>query len=206
VQHLHSYVQTDKANPVLDALATRRSAPHVREDRPPRELVERVLAAAAWAPNHYHTEPWRFVVISGEARNELGAVMADALRERLDDPDGPEAQQLLERERMKPLRAPVIIVAAMAPSGLAKAVETEEIAAVAAGVQNMLLAAHALGLGAMWRTGAPAYEPAVKRFLGLPDGSHILAFVYLGYAELIGPGNRSADAARHTTWLGWNDR
>jgi nitroreductase len=189
--------------PVLDALSSRRSVPRVSDERPPREVVARVLAAGAWAPNHYHTEPWRFVVIAGRAREQLGDVMAASLRSRLDDPDGPEARQLIERERKKPLRAPVIIAVASLPSELTKAVEIEEIAAVAAGVQNILLAAHALSLGAMWRTGAPAYDPAVKRYLRLPDRAHILAFIYLGYPELIGPGNPSRDASHHTTWLGW---
>jgi nitroreductase len=131
--------------------------------------------------------------------------MAASLRARLEDPDGPEAGQLVERERKKPLRAPVVIAVAVIPSEIPKVVETEEIAAVAAGVQNILLAAHALELGAMWRTGAPAYDPAVKSFLGLPERAHILAFVYIGYPELVGPGNPDRDAARHTTWLGWTE-
>jgi nitroreductase len=164
-----------------------------------------VIAAAAWAPNHYHTQPWRFVVIAGDARNRMGEVMAESLRARLDDPGGSEAQQLIDRERKKPLRAPVVIAVAAMPSELSKVIETEEISAVSAGIQNILLAAHALGLGAMWRTGAPAYDPAVKRFLDLPERAHILAFVYLGYPDLIGPGNPARDAARHTTWLGWAD-
>jgi nitroreductase len=198
-------VRAEDPNPVLDALATRRSVPRVDSEQPPRELIERVVAAGAWAPNHYHTAPWRFVVIAGDAREHLGDVMASSLLARLDDPDGPEAGQLADRERKKPVRAPVVIAVAAVPAELPKVVETEEISAVAAGVQNMLLAAHALGLGAMWRTGAPAYDPAVKRFLDLPEDAHIIAFVYIGYPELVGPGSPNRDAGRHTTWLGWTE-
>ncbi|MBV9279518.1 MAG: nitroreductase, partial [Chloroflexi bacterium] len=158
---------------------------------------------AVWAPNHYRTEPWRFIVLAGEVRERLGDVMAGSLRARLADPDEGDAAALLERERAKPLRAPVIIVVAIVPSGNPKAIEVEEIAAGAAAVENMLLAAQALGLGAMWRTGAPAYDPAVKRFLGLPEDGHVIAFLYVGYPEPLPIPERRREAAHHTTWLGW---
>ena len=77
-------------------------------------------------------------------------------------------------------------------------------AAVAAAVQNMLLAAEALGLGAMWRTGNPAYDPDVKRFLGLPEGAHLLSFVYLGYPDLENLPERERDTNGLVTWLGWD--
>ena len=111
----------------------------------------------------------------------------------------------LEKERNKPLRAPVLIAVAAVPSPDPRVVEVEEVAAVAAGVQNMLLAAEALGLGAMWRTGDAAYNPAVKRFLGLPDAAHLIAFVYLGYPEVMPARERDDVATRHTTWLGWDE-
>jgi len=203
VEHLDSRVKAHTDNAVLQALASRRSTPRVTDERPPREMVEQVIAAGAWAPNHYHTEPWRFIVVAGEARRDLGEVLAEQLKSRLNLPEGPESEQLLERERKKPLRAPIVIAVAAVLSDNPRAIESEETAAVAAGVQNMLLAAHALGLGAMWRTGPAAYDPAVKHFLSLPPDAHIVAFIYLGYADLVGPGNQSADASQHTTWLGW---
>src|SRR5436190_18628411 len=101
---------------ILEALRARRSVGRVRPEQPPRTLVERVIEAATWAPNHYHTKPWRFVVVAGEGRRALGAVMADALRERREDPDGERAVALLEKERNKPLRAPVVIAVAVVPS------------------------------------------------------------------------------------------
>lgn len=59
----------------------------------------------------------------------------------------------------------------------------EQLLAVAACVQNMILAAHAMGYGTMWKTGAAAYDPGVKAALGLDAGDHIVAFVYLGTAD-----------------------
>jgi len=64
-----------------------------------------------------------------------------------------------------------------------KVVEIENICAAAAATQNLLLAAHALGLGAMWRTGPAARDPNVKAFLGLVPDQHLIGFVYIGYPE-----------------------
>ena len=200
-------VSTDVSSGVLKALESRRSMARVRSDRPPRELVERVIAAAAWAPNHFKTEPWRFAVVSGRAREALGAVMEESLRAALetapDERSPSEIAAALEKERNKPLRAPVVIAVAAIPSQEPKVVVVEELAAVAAGVQNMLLAAEAVGLGAMWRTGKPAYDPRVKSFLGFPENAHIVAFVYLGYPDLPPQRPRVRSATHHVHWLGW---
>src|SRR5947209_10886239 len=175
-------IDTDVGNEMLRALESRRSMARVKPDRPPRALVEQVVAAAAWAPNHFKTQPWRLCVVSGDARAALGAVMENSLRadraqRNAAEADLAETEAALQKERNKPLRAPVVIAVAAVPSEEPKVVEAEELAAVAAGVQNMLLAAEAIGLGAMWRTGRPAYDPRVKEFLGFPVHAHILAFI-----------------------------
>ena len=193
---------SDRENAVIAALRARRSAGNLKADPIPRVLIEQVIEAATWAPNHRLTEPWRFLVLAGEAREALGDVMAHSLRKRLSEPDGEPAKAQLEKERRKPLRAPALIAVAALPSKEPRVVESEEIAAVAAAVQNMLLAAEALGLGAMWRTGEAASDPAVKAFLSLPPSAHIVAFVYLGYAEPSPRRPREPAGKRHTVWLG----
>ncbi len=203
VQTTSPDVESSDGVRVLRALQRRRSVPLVRDDVPPRHLIEQMIQAAGWAPNHYHTEPWRFVVLAGSAREELGDIMARSLAARLENAESVEARAAIERERRKPLRAPVIIAVAVAPPTLAKAEGIEEIAAVAAGVQNMLLAAEALGLGAMWRTGRPAYDPEVKRFLGLSPDAHLLAFVYAGYPDMPDSPRPERDSSHHTRWMGW---
>jgi nitroreductase len=185
---------------LLELLRTRRSVPRVASEEPPRRLIEQVIEAAGWAPNHYKTEPWRFVVLTGKARERLGDAMAASLRRRMPSPDAPEARALLDKERSKPTRAPVVIVAAVEPSSLPKAREIEEIEAGAAGVENMLLAAHALGLATMWRTGDAAYDPEVKRFLGFAPTAHIVAFIYLGYPDVPALPPRERDLQRFTRW------
>ncbi|HVC82818.1 MAG TPA: nitroreductase [Chloroflexota bacterium] len=191
-----------KEHQVIAALRERRSMGKVKSDPVPRELVEQIITAATWAPNHHLTEPWRFVVLVGEARAALGAVMADCLRSRLADPTGSREVALLEKERTKPLRAPVVIAVAAVPSREPGVVESEEVAAVAAAVQNMLLAAEALGLGAIWRTGEAARDPRVREHLGFPAEAHLVAFFYLGYPEFTQRRPRDGDGAAFTTWRG----
>src|SRR5919202_1267008 len=117
---------------VLEAILSRRSVGRVKPDELPWEVVERILQAAVHAPNHYRTEPWRFFVLRGRAREELGDVMASSLRERLQGSKSGEMMLLLEKERAKPLRAPVIIAVAAVPSPEPHVLEIEEVAAAAA--------------------------------------------------------------------------
>jgi len=164
---------------ILEAIHTRQSISKVKPDPVPRDLIEHILAAAVQAPNHHKVRPWRFVVLTGGARERLGEAMVDALRRRNPDAD----DESIARERKKPLRSPVLIAVGVDRPNIPKAIEIENVCAAAAAVQNMLLAAHALGLGAMWRTGDAAYDPHVKSFLGFQPEQHLIGFIYVGYPE-----------------------
>jgi nitroreductase len=203
VSEIESEVVSPEVTSVLDAIRARRSISKVHPERPSREAIETILEAGSWAPCHHETEPWVFCVIAGEERERLGDVMARAKIERMISQGKPTDGEY-ERAKAKALRAPVIIAVAVEPSDAPKVVEIEEIEAGAAAVQNMLLAAHELGLATIWRTGDPAYHPDVKRFLGLSERSHIIGFIYLGYAAIVPNRARHTPAANVTTWRGWN--
>jgi nitroreductase len=123
--------------------------------------------------------PWRFVVVTGEARSRLGEVLACSLLKRL--PEAPVGA--LEAERVKPLQAPLIIAVAVDQPLEPRIIELENVCAAAAAVQNLLLAAHALGLAAKWRSGAAAFDPDVKTFFGFDPQQHLIALVYIGFPE-----------------------
>ena len=186
---------------LLDVIRSRRSIGKVRPERPPRELIEQMLETAVYAPNHHRTQPWRFFVIAGKAREQLGEAMAQA-ELAATEPSRPGRDPA--KVRQKPLRAPVIIAVAVEPSRDPKVVEIEEIESGAAAVENMLLAAHSLGLAAMWRTGDAAYAPEVKAFFGLAPSAHLLGFIYVGYPDITLPERPRVVAAEQTTWLGWD--
>jgi len=140
-----------------------------------------ILEAGTWAPNHHLTEPWRFVVIANEERLKLGVSMARALEKTLKK-DDPRSEEILNAERQKPLRAPVIIAVVLSPKvDDDKVVEIEEIIAAGAALQNVLLAAHSLGIGTMVRTGKHSFEDPVRSYLGMSPREKLVGLVYAGY-------------------------
>lgn len=160
----------------IDILTSRRSPPKLVEPAPDAAQLATILDAAIRAPDHGRLRPWRFIVLRGEARERLGGVLADALKARA--PDVPD--EVVARERQKPLRAPLIVVVAATLVEGHKIPIIEQMLAAGAAAQNLVLAAHATGFGAMWRTGDPAYDARVKTALGLAPGDAIVGFIYLG--------------------------
>lgn len=181
---------TSQADAVLAAIRERRSVKQVRLDPVPRDLIEQVLEAAVWAPNHHLTQPWRFFVLTGSARDALGEVLAR---------DPALSADKREAIRQKPLRAPVVIAVAVEPDPRRPLLD--EIAAGVAAIQNMLLAAHALGLGAIWRTGRAIEDPAVKAFFGLSDRAVLLGFIYLGFPATVPEPPARRPASECTIWF-----
>jgi nitroreductase len=162
-----------------------------------------MLDAASCAPDHGTLRPWRFIVLEGEAKTEFGEVLARAYTERCRAQRAEVVPAKLEKERTKLGRAPmVVIVAALPVSGSIPTIE--QVSATAAATQNLLLAATALGLGSMWRTGDPCYDPMVKAALDLPEEALLIGFVYLGRVPDGAPGaerpaRSAADRVRHLT-------
>ncbi len=181
----------------FEAIMTRRSV-HRCGGEVDRAAVEKLLAAAVRAPNHHLTQPWRFVVLAGDARAELGAAWAAALER-----EGKDASKVPD----KVLRAPVIVCVLERPHlDNPKVVEIEEHHALGAAIQNILLAAHSLGLGAMHRTGPASRMEEVRDYLGAAPDELIAGFVYVGYppeGDANRPMSRRKDPAEVTEWRGW---
>ena len=182
-----------------EAIVTRRSVPKVKQDEvPDRETIEKLLEAAIRAPNHHLTQPWRFVVLTGDALHGFGDAWAAG-----DEAAGRNPAL----GRVKALRAPVVIAGIGKPNPThPKVIEVEEHHAIGAALQNMLLAAHALGLGAMLRTGIITGYDEVRAFLGMDPAEYVAGFVYVGYpAEDAGkrPLTRRDPVETRTEWRGW---
>lgn len=187
---------------LLDAIRSRRSIGKCSDVVPERVLIEQILEAATWAPNHKQTEPWRFVVLAGEARESLGDAMGRAAAASKDDEDA--ARAAYEKAVNKPLRAPYVIAAYAVPDPALPRVES--IAATAAAVQNMLLAAHALGLAAMWRTGDPVFSDEVRAFLDVPEDAEMLGTIYVGYPNMVTPVRQRRSVDEVVEWRGTPER
>ena len=167
-------------NDLFEIVRHRRSVGLSRMSPEPIDLdyVRQMLEAANWAPNHGLTEPWRFTVFSGEARRPLGEAFAEAYRQ-LNPGDSFSAEQQ-ERQRERPLQAPVWIAVTMHRDENPKMPEWEDLVAVGCAVHNMHLMAYAFGLGAKWSSGKVSNHPHVAEFVGVRAPSRLLGFFYVG--------------------------
>jgi nitroreductase len=182
----------------LLAIKIRQSAGAVRPIALPKYVIENLLTAGAQAPNHYKVRPWRFFVITGTGLIQLGEVLAKSLSLKSENLP-PEA---LEKERTKPLRAPLIIAVGVDKPTETRVSEIENLCAAAAACQNILIAAHALGLAAIWRTGPPALDPLVKEFLGLESDQRLIGFLYIGFPANPQTIPERPDFIDRTVWIG----
>lgn len=160
----------------LSALTSRLSCPKLTEPGPTDSQCQQLLEAAIRAPDHGVLRPWRFIVLCGEQRNRLADIMETELLQNQPDADA----RTRENARSKAFRAPMVIVAVAEVTENHKVPVWEQVVAVGAAVQNMMVAAHAMGLGAMWRTGAIANAAHANRALGFEDKDQIVAYLYLG--------------------------
>lgn len=188
---------------VEDAILGRRSV-KVFDSRPvPREAIERCLLLATLAPNHKLTEPWRFTVVMGEARTKL----SDQVYQDLKAIDSCLSSTQLEASMLKYHRqihsAPVIIVTyALGDDNPIRS--QENYAATAAAIENMLLTAYSIGLGAIWRTGSIFEGDHVRNFLRSPAHSQFVGAIYLGYSAGRDVPRRRTDASKLTYWVPMN--
>jgi nitroreductase len=161
---------------VFEAIYGRQSVGVHRPDPVPRAVIEALLGAAVQAPNHYHERPWRFVVFTGEGRRQLGDAIAASTQRCY--PEVPEPA--LDAERNKPLKSPLAIVVGVDVPHHEHLMMIENICAAACATQNLLLAAHALGLASHWKNCADD-DPVFKSFLGLTAEQRVIALLYIGY-------------------------
>ncbi len=160
----------------LDALHRRSSVPRLTGPLPSKDVLDNIYRAAFRAADHSVLRPWRFLVVKGDARLRLGELFAKAGLSS----NAELKAKAVEKLRNKPLRAPLIIVCIASYKPHPKVPEIEQDLSAAAATQNMLLAAFAQGLGAMWRTGSLAYSSTVKSGLGLSCREKIIGFLYIG--------------------------
>lgn len=160
----------------LDLLMGRASVTRLVEPGPSAEQLDLLFRAAMRAPDHAQLRPWRFLTVAGEARQQLGELFAGALQQRQ-----PEASaEALDKARRMPLRAPLLVIAIARLQAHPKVPDSEQLLTAGCAVHGMLLAAHALGIGGVWRTGEFAYDSRVAEGLGLADNERLIGFIYLG--------------------------
>lgn len=188
---------------LLHALKSRSSIAQVKPDAVPREMIEQLLEAATRAPNHKKAEPWKFFVFSGDSRQKL----ADAFVQNyeFDHPNASEAELAGpgRKSANRVLSAPLVIVVT-SDAGKNEIETLENYGAVCAATQNILLAAHALGLSGFWRTGDAAYTAprnAIKELIGANGSTQLAAFLLIGFPAVTEKESRRAHFEEKTVWL-----
>ena len=186
----------------MQALISRVSVPPklLGEPGPGGADLDAIMAAAMSAPDHGSLIPWRFVKIQGDARIKLGQVFAEALKLR--DPMADEAA--IDKEKKRPMRSPMIIVAvAKIDNSVANVPAVEQAVATGIAAYNIIVAAQAKGFGGILLTGKNAKDPTVKKALGLEATDEIISFIYLGTPIKQVSEKRRPDASQFVTeWTG----
>lgn len=153
----------------------------------PDEVIEEMLENANWAPTHRLTEPWRFVVHTGEGIKRLAAFQSE-LYKKVSNASGSFAQDQYDKLATKPMMASHIIAIGMKRDPKESLPEIEEVEAVAMAVQNMYLTATAHGVGCYWGSGGVTYIPEAAEYFGFDK---LLGFMYCGMPKIAWPkGNR----------------
>ena len=177
----------------LAPLDSRRSVPALQlaEPGPDHRTLLRMLQSAVRVPDHGKREPWRFLRIAGDARVALGEALVKRTMER--EPNASDA--VLEKDRQRFTRAPVIVavIAKLAPDE--KIPESERLSSASCVCFALLQAAQACGFGAQWLTGWPAYDAPVLRMLGVAEHERIAGFIHIGTPAQQVPERERPDAA-----------
>lgn len=184
---------------VIEAIKARRSTPRLRPDPVPREIIDQMLDAAVWAPNHRLTEPWRFYVLGEQTRRRFAEIRRRVRAASMPDPQAPEAQRALDRLTQDTLATPVLIAvtAHQAPDPVQR---EEDYASTFMAIQNLMLAGTELGVGTYMRTGAILDDAELRALLGVEDDRRVVAMLYIGYPA-DAPQKRRTPAAERTVWL-----
>lgn len=166
----------------LERIIKERRSHRIYEDKEiEREKLEKILELAMWAPSAMNRQQWFFVVVGGERLKTLKEILSksfDKILPRLEKfyPDSPKVIAFTKRFFQTLGNAPVVIFAYYIPTGD----DYSDVQSVSAAIQNLLLAAHALGLGTCWMTGPIHVEREINEALGIKD-KKLVAVITVGY-------------------------
>jgi nitroreductase len=184
----------------ISAINRRTSVRRFRQQPVSRETIAQLLECAVRAPNHKLTQPWRFAILTGAARDQFAELRAGHRLKRFDDPSTPEALVAADKVRRESRETPVfvVIMAAVNPDEITR---EEDYAASMMATANLMIAAESLGLGTYLKTGGIMRDPAVLALARVPDGFRIVGIVSLGYPAEAEVPRRRKPAAELTEWV-----
>ena len=165
-----------------------------------KEELMLMLETANYAPTHKLTQPWRFVVISDEAKLGFAQLIADWYKANKPTEEYSELKykKLLKRGT----QSAYIVAIVMQRDALARIPEWEEIAATAMAVQNIWLTGASMGIGMFWSSPSIIDNPLLQDFLKLKEQQRCLGFLYMGrYAQDLELGSTRTPMEEKISWL-----
>lgn len=185
---------------LIDYLAVRRSIPafQMSEPGPTTDELEQILTLAVRVPDHGKIAPWRFVVYRGEERGRIGEeLLAMAVQK---NPDLSEEMVNVERTRFT--RAPVVIAVVSTAAPHVKIPEWEQVMSAGAVCLNLLMAANAVGFVSNWLTEWFAYDERAYPLLGIKPGEKVAGFIHVGSTTFPAVERPRPALADVVTWVG----
>lgn len=172
----------DEVNRLIKARRSVFSKSYLPGRRVDDKVVQQILENANWAPTHKLTEPWRFVVFTGNGLQRLAEFQAECYKQ-VAERDGTFKEDRYQNLKTKPLHSSHIIAVGMKRDQQKRIKEVEEIGAVFCAIQNMHLTATAYGVGCYLSTGGVTYFEETKSFFGLEPEDRLIGFLHLGVVD-----------------------
>ena len=169
-------------------------------DRVDDAIVRRILSNANWAPTHKLTEPWRFVVFTGDGLKKLASFQAE-LYKKVTTANTTFKEDRYQNLLTKPMLSSHIIAVGMKRDEKKSVPEIEEIGAVFCAIENMYLTATAYGVGCYLSTGGITYFEEAKEFFGLGREDKLLGFFNLGMPRIDLPVSKRKPIEDKVVWV-----
>ena len=175
---------------LFETIKERRSVRKYQSRHVPEDLVREILVAASWAPSAHNAQPWRYIILTDEGVKRL---LAEAMAEAwIDDmtKDGLKVSREIQKSRVERFAtAPVLILACLTMKDMNQFSDTKRksaerdlaIQSLGASIQNLLLAAHAKGLGACWFCAPVFCKGTVRKVLKIPDEVEPEGLIVMGF-------------------------
>ncbi|HEY9009173.1 MAG TPA: nitroreductase [Ohtaekwangia sp.] len=195
-------IDATKVELVNSLIRNRRSVyqQHYTGERVDDEIVTQMLENARWAPTHKLTEPWQFVVFTGEGLRKLGEAQATVYK-KVTEADGTFKEERYQNLLTKTTLSSHIIAVGMKRDDKKSVPEVEEIGAVFCAVENMYLTAAAYGIGCYLSTGGITYFEAAKELFGLGDDDKLLGFLHIGIPKAAIPDSKRKPIEDKSVWV-----
>ena len=188
---------------LIDYLAVRRSSPafQMTEPGPDKQEIEDILRLASRVPDHGKLAPWRFIVYRGEERVRIGEELLKlALAAKPD-----LSQEMIEVERTRFTRAPVVVAVVSKAGPHFKIPEWEQLMSAGALCLNLLMSANAHGWVSNWLTEWFAYDERAYPLLGVEPGEKIAGFIHIGSSTFPSTERPRPELTQTVTWVGGED-